>query len=169
MEVTLFAFFAALALISSIVVVMHRNPMHSLLGFLVTVAATAVLFLMLAAPWAAVLQVTLYGLAWLVLLPIFRTLLRTDERPPNDHRRSFTRFSAGLLATAFASLSAALLGRGSQRSIPLDLPAKREAVTSSIQVVLENHQLLIGLLGLLLLVTAVGAHAVGRQHDGQEG
>jgi len=60
MEVAIFALFAALALASAVVVVVHRNPVHSVMSLVVTLVSLAGLFVMLGAPFVAALQVLIY-------------------------------------------------------------------------------------------------------------
>ena len=53
METLVFLLFALLALASAGVVVGHRNPVYATLGLVVTLFSTAVLFVLLGAPFLA--------------------------------------------------------------------------------------------------------------------
>ena len=61
MLLTVFALFAGVALVSAIVVVLHRNPVVSTMSLVVTLVATAGLFIMLGSPFLAALQILLYS------------------------------------------------------------------------------------------------------------
>jgi NADH-quinone oxidoreductase subunit J len=67
METVIFLLFAALAVASSLVVVVHRNPVYSTMSLVVTLFSVAVLFVLLGAPFIAALQILIYTGAILVL------------------------------------------------------------------------------------------------------
>ncbi|MGH7858980.1 MAG: NADH-quinone oxidoreductase subunit J, partial [Candidatus Binatia bacterium] len=80
MELAAFAVFALLALGSALVVVFHRNPVYSTMALVVTLLATAALFVMLGSPFLAALQVLLYTGAILVLFLFVIMLLNLTGR-----------------------------------------------------------------------------------------
>ena len=59
MELAAFVIFALAALVSAVVVVTHRSPIHSTLSLVITLVSTAALFLMLGSPFLAALQVVI--------------------------------------------------------------------------------------------------------------
>ncbi len=67
MDAILFYFFASAALASSIVVVVHRNPVGSIVALILTLFTTSVLYIMLSAQFVAVVQVLIYAGAIMVL------------------------------------------------------------------------------------------------------
>ena len=82
MLLTVFVFLAVAAVSSAIVVVLHRNPVISTMSLVVTLVATAGLFIMLGSPFLAALQILLYTGAILVLfLFVIMLLSLTDHGP----------------------------------------------------------------------------------------
>jgi NADH:ubiquinone oxidoreductase subunit 6 (subunit J) len=79
MEIAIFLLFAATALVSAVVVIAHRNPVYATMSLVVTLVATAGLFLMLGSPFLAALQVLLYTGAILVLF-LFVIMLLNVQR-----------------------------------------------------------------------------------------
>ncbi len=67
METVIFLLFALLAVASSLMVVMHRNPVYSTMSLVVTLFSVAVLFVLLGAPFIGALQILIYTGAILVL------------------------------------------------------------------------------------------------------
>ncbi len=81
-DVLLFYLFGAIAVGASLLVVLGRNPMHSLLLLIVSFAALAGLYIGLEAPFAAVVQIIIYAGAIMVLFLFVVMLLnahREDE------------------------------------------------------------------------------------------
>ena len=62
-----FYFLSGLAVLSGIVVITRRNPVHSALALIVTLLALAGLYLMLYAPFVAGVQIILYAGGIMVL------------------------------------------------------------------------------------------------------
>jgi NADH-quinone oxidoreductase subunit J len=78
----LFCVFAAVAVAASLMVVLGRNPMHSVLLLIVSFAALAAIYVGLDAPFAAVVQIIIYAGAIMVLFLFVVMLLnahREDE------------------------------------------------------------------------------------------
>ena len=80
MEAVLFFVGAAAALAGAIGVVISRNPVHSALALLLTMATMALFFLMLEADLVAIIQIVVYASAIVVLFIFVITLLGVDER-----------------------------------------------------------------------------------------
>ena len=67
METLIFLIFAALAVASSLVVVMHKSPVYATMSLVVTLFSVAVLFVLLGAPFLGALQILIYAGAIVVL------------------------------------------------------------------------------------------------------
>src|SRR6476660_783113 len=84
MEMAIFLIFAALALVSAVVVVAHKNPVYATLSLVLTLFAVAVLFVLLGAPFLGALQILVYAGAIVVLFLFVLMLLnvtREEEAP----------------------------------------------------------------------------------------
>lgn len=67
MDIFLFYFFAAATIASSIVVVVNRSPVGSILSLVLTLFTTSVLYIMLSAHFIAIVQILVYAGAIIVL------------------------------------------------------------------------------------------------------
>ena|ERR1700742_2458816 len=82
-ELIVFFVFAAIAVIFALVVVLHRNPVVGALSLVASFFALAVMYVLLEAPFLAVLQVIVYAGAIMVLFLFVIMLLNLQhEREP---------------------------------------------------------------------------------------
>ena len=85
MDVFAFYIFAALAVLSSLLVVGQKNPMHSVMLLITSFGALAGLYVLLDAPFTAVTQIIIYAGAIMVLFLFVVMLLnvpREETAPP---------------------------------------------------------------------------------------
>src|SRR5581483_11327909 len=80
-----FYFLSALAVLSGIVVITRRNPVHSALSLIVTLLSLAALYLMLYAPFVAGVQIILYAGGIMVLF-LFVIMLISIERAAKERQ-----------------------------------------------------------------------------------
>jgi len=79
-EFAIFFFFAAVAVIFALVVVLHRNPVVGALALVASFFALAVMYVLLEAPFLAALQVIVYAGAIMVLFLFVIMLLNLQHR-----------------------------------------------------------------------------------------
>jgi len=82
-EATLFYAFAAIAVLSSLLVIGQRNPIYSVLLLIASFGALSGLYLLLDAPFAAVIQIIVYAGAIMVLF-LFVVMLLNAPREETD-------------------------------------------------------------------------------------
>jgi NADH-quinone oxidoreductase subunit J len=166
MEVALFAVFAALALASAVVVVMHRNPVYSVLSLVVTLVSLAGLFVMLGAPFVAALQVLIYTGAILVLFLFVLMLLNVQREGVRLGGGRGQRWAASVCAAAFAVLLGVLLW-GAYGEVPTT-PLGEELVSLRALARRLFGELLLPfeMVGLLLLAAVIGATVLARRSTG---
>lgn len=82
-ETTLFYAFAAVAVLSSLLVIGQRNPIYSVLLLIASFGALSGLYLLLDAPFAAVIQIIVYAGAIMVLF-LFVVMLLNAPREETD-------------------------------------------------------------------------------------
>jgi NADH-quinone oxidoreductase subunit J len=82
MDVVAFYIFAAIAVISSLLVVGQRNPMHSVMLLIASFGALAGLYVLLDAPFIAVTQIIIYAGAIMVLFLFVVMLLNVPHEEP---------------------------------------------------------------------------------------
>jgi len=79
-EFAIFFFFAAVAVIFALVVVLHRNPVVGALALVASFFALAVMYVLLEAPFLAALQVIVYAGAIMVLFLFVIMLLNLQHQ-----------------------------------------------------------------------------------------
>ena len=87
MDAILFYAFAALAVVSALVVIGQKNPMYSALALIVTLCSVAVIFALLGSPFIAVLQVIVYAGAIMVLFLFVLMLLNVKREDAEESAR----------------------------------------------------------------------------------
>ncbi len=99
-ELIVFAGASALAILSALAMLFQRTPVKSVLSLVVTFFCLAVLSILLAAPFIAVLQMIVYAGAILVLFLFVIMLLNLTEEAAEKETRLVHRFLsvAGVLA-----------------------------------------------------------------------
>ena len=154
MELFVFAVFALAALASAVVVVLHRNPVYSTMSLVVTLLATAGLFVLLGSPFLAALQVLLYTGAILVLF-LFVIMLLNIRRERSERRRSPGQLFAAFVCSAFLlGMVGWLLWGAHGEDRPLPLRPENVALHG---VAREIHA---GKLHLRLEITVLGRLAI---------
>ncbi len=164
MEIAIFAIFALLALGSSLVVVMHRNPVYSTMSLVVTLFSVAVLFVILGSPFIGALQVLIYTGAILVLFLFVIMLLNVTKEENTASTQKGQLGVAVLGAVIFGGLVLALFWSS---HVPLDqmAPLSEELVSMKglARVLFTEYLLPFEIVGLLLLVAVIGATVAARR------
>jgi NADH-quinone oxidoreductase subunit J len=79
MELVLFGILSLVAVVSAVGVITLRQPVHCALSFLLTLASLAGLYLLLSAPFVAVIQIIIYAGAIMVLFVFVMMLLHAQR------------------------------------------------------------------------------------------
>src|SRR5881392_398377 len=99
----LFILFAGLAIGCALAVVAQRNPLYSAISLIGVFISLACLYLMLAAPFIAAVQVIVYAGAIMVLVVFVIMLLNVEEEERRPMRlRALIPIAIGLAAILFA-------------------------------------------------------------------
>ncbi|MCA1561710.1 MAG: NADH-quinone oxidoreductase subunit J [Acidobacteria bacterium] len=104
MEVIAFYIFALLAIVTSLLVVGQRNPMHSVMLLIASFGALAGLYVLLDAPFTAVTQIIIYAGAIMVLFLFVVMLLNLPREEPAPPAIAGRARPAGLKIAAVLSL-----------------------------------------------------------------
>jgi NADH-quinone oxidoreductase subunit J len=102
MSDVIFVGLAMMALVSAVLLVTRRNPLYAGLCMLVLFGTTALLFLQLAAPFLAAMQVLVYGGAVLMLFMFTIMLLNLHTEELGGEKGLTFKLSAGILAVVLA-------------------------------------------------------------------
>jgi NADH-quinone oxidoreductase subunit J len=95
-----FFFFAAIAVIFALVVILHRNPVIGALSLVASFFALAVMYVLLEAPFLAALQVIVYAGAIMVLF-LFVIMLLNLQKLPEEPTRPIQQFVGYVGSAAF--------------------------------------------------------------------
>ncbi|MBN1201139.1 MAG: NADH-quinone oxidoreductase subunit J [Anaerolineae bacterium] len=87
MELTLFVIIGAVAVVSAAMMLFSENAVHSALFLILNFACIAFFFLMLHAPFLAMVQITVYAGAIMVLFLFVIMLLGVERLPPEKQPR----------------------------------------------------------------------------------
>ncbi len=162
MELTVFLVFAFLAVASALVVVVHRNPVYSVMSLVVTLVSLAVLFVLLGAPFLAALQVLVYTGAILVLFLFVLMLLHVEREPPSLGGHRGQQWGALLSAVVFAGLLATLFWGGHIADRVAPLTEEAVALRPLAREPFSTYLLPFEMVGLLLLAAVVAATMLAR-------
>ncbi|MFL6200466.1 MAG: NADH-quinone oxidoreductase subunit J [Thermoanaerobaculia bacterium] len=164
MEMLIFLLFALLAVGSSLVVVVHKNPVYSTMSLVVTLFSVAVLFVLLGAPFIGALQVLIYTGAILVLFLFVIMLLNVTREESAMSQQKVQMGGALLGALVFGGMLAVLFWNARR---PMDpTPAITEELVSMKGLAREmftQYLLPFEIVGMLLLVAVIGATVAARK------
>lgn len=159
---TVFFVTAAVAVLSTIMVVFSRNAVHALLYLIVSLLAAAVIFYLFGAPFAAALEVIVYAGAIMVLMVFVIMMLNQGDAAVAQESRWLKPSSwagpAALSAILLLQL-VFLLGNGSAS----DIQGAHYVGPKQVGIALFSRYLLaVELASMLLLAGLVGAFHLAR-------
>ncbi len=160
----LFIFFGALAIGCALAMVAQRNPLYSAISLIGVFISLACLYVMLAAPFIAAVQVIVYAGAIMVLVVFVIMLLNVEEE---ERRRPRLRFlvplAVGLAAILIAEVAFILVTVQEFRVTPAT-GAGDVGLTHSIGSALFTQYLLpFEITSIPLLMAIVGAMTLARR------
>jgi NADH-quinone oxidoreductase subunit J len=161
MLVLLFILFGGLALGCAINVVAQRNPLYCAISLIGVFMSLACLYLMLAAPFIAAVQIIVYAGAIMVLVVFVIMLLNVEQ----DERRHL---KMGFLVPAAVVLAAVLIGEVafflvSVHPNPVLQPTDIGTTASIGSKLFTNYLLPFEVTSILLLMAIVGAMTLARR------
>jgi len=169
MTTLLFVLLAGLAIGSAIALVVQRNPLYSAISLIGVFIALAGLYLTLAAPFLAAIQIIVYAGAIMVLVVFVIMLLNVEEEERKPLRMGYLTVIAILLAAIlFGEAGFILYFIGNSPLEPLSPNAVGNAsnvgLTASIGTGLFTTYLLpFEITSVLLLMAIVGAMTLARR------
>jgi len=162
-SILLFVLFGGLAVGCAVAVVAQRNPLYSAISLVGVFLALACLYMTLAAPFIAAVQVIVYAGAIMVLVVFVIMLLNVEEEVRRPVRLQHMIVVGVLLGAALAAETFFMLtASGTGRVLP---PAVRDVgLTSSVGTGLFTEYLLpFEITSVLLLMAIVGAMTLARR------
>lgn len=169
MDAISFWILATILVLASVLVVGQRNPMHSVFLLILSFAALAGLYILLGAPFAAMIQVIVYVGAIMVLFLFVVMLLNapTEEATSDRIRRMFgagPRHFGAVLSAVFAVELALALVRVASTPLPT---ADRGAPVATVYDIglrlFHDYGFAFEATSVLILVAMVGAIVLARR------
>lgn len=159
---TAFYIAAAVAVLSTIMVITRYNIMHALLYFIVSLLSVAVVFYLYGAPFMAALELIIYAGAIMVLIIFFVMMLNLGSQSAGDERSWMT---PGVWIGP-SILCLVLLGELLYLIVqPVDVGGDVRVVDPKEvgKSLFGPYILAVELAGMLLMAGIVGAYHLGRQ------
>ena len=159
----IFFLFAGLAIACAVSLVYHKNPLYSAVSLVGVLISLACIYITLAAPFIAAVQILIYAGAIMVLVVFVIMLLNLDEDKPLNRLRYLYAVGGGLglilLAQTFFIFYAVM--RAPKQAVNTD---KTVGNTLSIGSAMFTEYLLpVEIVGILLLMAIVGAVILARR------
>ena len=170
----LFYLFAAVAVLASLLVIGQRNPIYSVLFLIASFGALSGLYVLLEAPFVAVIQIIVYAGAIMVLFLFVVMLLNAPhEDTEEDLERGVRLPAAGRVRVFGALLAIALVGE----LIWVVLASRRTPIAiagegvSSVRVIgrtlFTDYAFPFEVTSVLILVALVGSVVLARRDSGE--
>jgi len=154
---------AIVAVVSTLLTVTGRNPVHALLYLIVSLLAVALIFFLLGAPFAALLEVIVYAGAIMVLFVFVVMMLNLGDAAEHERRLLAPRIwigpglLAGLLLLEVLVLMSQGMTAGGQLTAGVEVTAKQVGIA-----LYGPYLLAVELASMLLLAALVAAYHLGR-------
>lgn len=152
---------AAVAVFCTVMAITSLNPVRALLWLIVSLLSVAVIFLLMGAPFAALLEVIVYAGAVLVLFVFVVMMLNLGEAVVEQERAWLTpRVWAGpaLLSLALLVELMLLLRAGVLHPVGVEVSAKQVGIA-----LYGPYLLAVELASMMLLAALVAAYHLGRR------
>jgi len=159
----LFFLFAGLAIACAISLVYHKNPLYSAISLVGVLIALACIYVTLAAPFIAAVQILIYAGAIMVLVVFVIMLLNLDEDKPLNRLRYLYAVGGGLglvlLAQTFFIFYAVM--RAPKQVVNMDATVGNTLSIGS--AMFTEYLLPVEIVGILLLMAIVGSVILARR------
>ncbi len=164
--------FAAASVIGSLLVVLQRNPVYSVLALIFAFFGLSGLYVLLEAPFVAVVQIIIYAGAIMVLFLFTVMLLNVPREDAAEWDRSHPLYRpmAVRIGGVLALLLALELGWALSRTTGLSgaIGEERAAVSSVAElgkVLFTDYMFAFEVTSILIIVSMVGAVVLARKRD----
>jgi NADH-quinone oxidoreductase subunit J len=163
MELIYFFVVAALAVLSAVAVIVSRNTVHSALFVVVNLFCVAMLYLSLAAEFLAVVQITVYAGAIMVLFLFVITMLDPSRKETPNRLASRMPLAVGLALALLVAISLTMQPRFLSTVASVATPAAEGNLKELGNVIFTGYLLPFELASLLLIVAMVAAMVLGKR------
>ena len=158
-----FYLLSGLAILSGVLVITRKNPVHSALALILTLLCLAGLYLMLYAPFVAGVQIILY-VGGIMVLFLFVIMLVNLERSQKEKQFNQQWIPGILAAVALGALFVTIYVKGSTLFVRAEIPFPEAENTQQIgQMLYSNYMFPFEIASLLLLVAIIGAVVMAKK------
>jgi NADH-quinone oxidoreductase subunit J len=156
---------ALVAVVATVLAITNTNPVHALLYLIASLLAVAMIFFIIGAPFAGILEIIVYAGAVMVLF-VFVVMMLNLGRPAIEQEKRWLRPGvwigpAVLWAALLLELVQTLLQLGGNRAIGFGTVGPREVGIA----LFGPYLLAVELASMLLLAALVAAYHLGRTSD----
>jgi NADH-quinone oxidoreductase subunit J len=159
----LFILFAGLAIGCALAVVAQRNPLYSAISLIGVFISLACLYVMLAAPFIAAVQVIVYAGAIMVLVVFVIMLLNVEHDDARRTKIGFLLPAALVLAAVLIAEVAFILASVDKASFPTSSASSIGSTVSIGSQLFTTYLLPFEITSILLLMAIVGAMTLTRR------
>lgn len=159
----LFFLFAGLAIACAISLVYHKNPLYSAISLVGVLISLACIYVTLAAPFIAAVQILIYAGAIMVLVVFVIMLLNLEEDKPFN-RLKYLYGIGGILGVILLAQTLFIFYAVSRTPNKLAAADNTAGLTQNIgRAMYTNYLLPVEAVGILLLMAIVGAVMMSRK------
>ncbi len=159
----LFYLFAGLAIASAVSMVMHKNPLYSAISLVGVFISLACTYLLLAAPFIAIVQVLIYAGAIMVLVVFVILLLNLDEDKPLNRMRYLYAVGGGLGIVLLTQTLYIFYAVVSQPKLPIDADQTVGSTMGIGTAMYTEYLLPVEVVGIMLLMAIIGGVVLVRR------
>lgn len=159
----LFFLFAGLAIASAISMVYHKNPLYSAISLVGVFISLSCIYVTLAAPFIAAVQILIYAGAIMVLVVFVIMLLNLDEDKPLNRLRYLYALGGGLGVILLAQTFFIFYAVMRAPNVPADQTMSAGKTLSIGQAMYTEYLLPVEIVGVLLLMAIIGGVILARR------
>ena len=163
MELILFYIAAVIAIVSTLFVVTRYNASHALIYLVVSLLAAAVMFFLLGAPFAAILEVIVYAGA-IVVLFLFVVMMLNLGRHSIEREQRWFQPRVWVIPGAMVFVLLVLMIYAITRADGVETQATVVGAKAVGISLFSQYLIAVELAGFLLLAGLVGAYHLGRRY-----
>jgi len=160
---SLFFLFAGLAIACAISMVYHRNPLYSAVSLVGVFIALSCIYVTLAAPFIAAVQILIYAGAIMVLVVFVIMLLNLDEDKPLTRLRYLYALGAGLGVILLAQTFFIFYAVMRAPNVPVDADQTAGRTIDIGRAMYSEYLLPVEIVGVLLMMAVIGGVILSRK------
>ena len=157
MELAIFGITALVSIACAVAMIVSRNAVHSALFLVLNFSAVAVLYLLLQAPFLAMIQITVYAGAIMVLFLFVIMLLGAEKGQEDRNRLGWQSPLAWILGLLLLGETAFVMFGTETSSTPIERTGELGSPEAIARSLFTDYLLPFEMTSVLLLVALIGA------------